>query len=321
MKTRLGLFVGATLALNPLTVRAQDWSWAVIAGAIPNSSSLAVDGGGNAYVNANYGSDGVPSLVKLDPLGNLLWARSSYGGALSAGPGGEVYVAGEMLGGSSSANSFGGLSGGTTNGTSGVIVLANRCTDRGMFLVKFDSTGNALWGQQAMGFGARVGAVGTDQSGNAFVTGSVEYDASFSSRYAVGGNATNGVIISLSQGQTGTYLAKYDPAGNLLWAEDGGGVSLAIDTQGSAYTVGNFSGTLWLDNSTIVTNASGVVTNVPGTLTNLTSSGSTDMSLIKYDPSGKLLWARGLLRIPMNSDTHSENNRTLIRDCRTVVGA
>jgi hypothetical protein len=27
------------------------------------------------------------------------------------------------------------------------------------------------------------------------------------------------------------------------------------------------------------------------------------------------------LRIPMNSDTHSENNRTLIRDCRTVVGA
>ena len=28
-----------------------------------------------------------------------------------------------------------------------------------------------------------------------------------------------------------------------------------------------------------------------------------------------------LVRIPMNSDTHSENNRTLIRDCRTVVGA
>jgi hypothetical protein len=27
------------------------------------------------------------------------------------------------------------------------------------------------------------------------------------------------------------------------------------------------------------------------------------------------------LRIPMNSDTHSGNNRTLIRDCRTVVGA
>jgi len=27
------------------------------------------------------------------------------------------------------------------------------------------------------------------------------------------------------------------------------------------------------------------------------------------------------VRIPMNSDTHSENNRTPIRDCRTVVGA
>src|SRR5215210_2066933 len=75
------------------------------------------------------------------------------------------------------------------------------------------------------------------------------------------------------------FLAKYDPSGNVLWVNQGGGssydegASVAVDSSGNTYVTGSFFGTASF-----------------GT-TNLTSSYDSDIFVVKYDNFGNLAWA------------------------------
>jgi aerobic-type carbon monoxide dehydrogenase small subunit (CoxS/CutS family) len=124
------------------------------------------------------------------------------------------------------------------------------------------------WANHGGGPGDDIGyAIALDAGGNAYVTGSFQGAALF-------GN-TN----LISQGSSDIFIAKYDPAGSLLWARQAGGAGadggfgIALDTNSNCYVTGYFSGSATVGS------------------THLTTTGSYDLFLAKYDTDGNMLWA------------------------------
>lgn len=109
-----------------------------------------------------------------------------------------------------------------------------------------------------------------DAAGNSYVTGR------FSDQ------ATLGSTKLTSNGVTDMFVAKLSPEGKVLWARSGGGSGLDEPTaiardsaSGQLYVVGLFSGQATFDAQTI------------------SSKGSSDLFVAKYDASGVLLWVIG----------------------------
>lgn len=121
-------------------------------------------------------------------------------------------------------------------------------------------------------------SIAVDNSGNVYVTGTfygtVDFDPS-------------GSIAELTSfGQSDVFLAKFDAAGNLIFANnmggvfDDGGYSLALDDLGNVYITGRFSGTAEFDPSANVVN--------------LSSLGGSEIFIAKYDADGNYLYANGI---------------------------
>ncbi|HTB30451.1 MAG TPA: hypothetical protein VK808_00395, partial [Bacteroidia bacterium] len=143
------------------------------------------------------------------------------------------------------------------------------------YLVKYGRSGSVIWAKsgklltnisEAYSF-----SVATDLPGNSIITGWFTGSVTFSS-------------ISLTN--TGRYqisfmIAKYDTGGNILWAQSARvpnitnrsiGYSVATDAEGNIYCTGSFTGdTLIFGIDTVY--------------------GS--FFLIKYNPSGNLIWVKG----------------------------
>lgn len=111
-------------------------------------------------------------------------------------------------------------------------------------------------------------AIAADASGNIYVTGYFSETTSF------------GTTNLVSSGTEDVFVAKYTPAGALLWARRAGGNEydegrgIAVDGSGNVYVTGLFQNTA----------------SFPGT--NLSSSGASDVFIAKYNTQGTLLWAR-----------------------------
>src|SRR5207253_7866717 len=137
-----------------------------------------------------------------------------------------------------------------------------------VFIAKYDSAGNVLWAKQAGGSDFDSGqALAVDTGGNSYLSGVFTGTAGF-----------GGITLSNSGGAH--FLAKYNNAGAVLWAQqvnggpdDGTGV-VAVDAAGNSYYTGWFSGTAAFGN------------------TNLTSSGLDDLFGAKYDTAGHQPWVK-----------------------------
>ena len=252
--------------------------WAKNAGSSEGAHgrSIAVDGSGNCYVTGYYGSSisfgsttltsaGMADIfvVKYDPSGNVIWAKS-FGG-LGADQGmsiavdgvGNSYVTGHFI---SSSSSFGSIT----------LTNAGGTNKNDAFVVKLDISGSVLWAKSAGGTDHEFGRdITVDGNGNSYVTGEfVSSTSSFGST-----NLTNA-------GGTDVFLAKYNASGNLLWAKSAGGTGsdrgtgIGVDGSGNSYISGWFSGVVSFG-STI-----------------LTSAGGADVFVAKYDPSGNEIWAK-----------------------------
>ncbi len=147
--------------------------------------------------------------------------------------------------------------------------------DSDFFLVKYDASGEAAWARRGgtdvfNDFGTAT-AIAPD--GSVYATGFFTGVASFD-----GGQNPDASLTTFSDFDA--FLVKYDAEGDLEWARQAGGVEqdtgreLALDADGNVYLTGGFGGT----------GTFGGVT--------LTSAGSTDAFLAKYDPDGEVVWAR-----------------------------
>jgi hypothetical protein len=124
------------------------------------------------------------------------------------------------------------------------------------------------WAVQAGGSGDDSGRnVAVDATGNIFMYGSF-----------TGTTCRFGSAILTNAGARNSFLAKYNPSGELLWVvhERTTGSAFAngmtLDTSGNVYVTQPFSGRLTIGG------------------TNLTDSGQNDGVVAKYDNSGNVLW-------------------------------
>ena len=145
--------------------------------------------------------------------------------------------------------------------------------DRDVYLCKLDASGNFQW---ALAFGsasADIGhAVAVDTSGNVYCAGEFSDTVDF--------DPGPGVFNLSDASGNGAFVAKFDSAGNFLWAgtlPGGGDNDIAVDSGGNVYCTSAFVGTRDFDPG-------------PGVY-NLTSAGGADAYIVKLDTLGTFQWA------------------------------
>ncbi len=260
------------------------WGWNIGGSTEDSITSLYVDNKGNVYITGRFfntialapgyqltsnGSSDI-FLAKYDTAGNLLWAfniggaGSDEGFSVAVDAQGNVYLTGKFAG----TVDF--------SPTSAAYTLTSK-GGADVFLAKYDASANLLWafnigGNSSNDWGR---SIAIDAQGNVYLTGVFEGTADFDPSITTYNLTSNG--------WQDVFVAKYSPAGNLLWAFNVGGTewdegcALAVDTQGNVYVTGWFWGSADFDPSP--------------TTYNLTSNGNWDMFLAKYDALGNLLWA------------------------------
>ncbi len=286
MKNHYFKFLALFLSLGSTAIFAQTqtWEWAYHAGdhGYESAASVAVDAGGNAYITGSYTSafinfgtfsllnsfSGTSDifLVKLDPSGTVLWAKTFGGADGDQGNSVAVDTSGNVI-----------LTGWFTSPTItfGSTVLTNAgTTSSDLFIAKFNPSGNLIWAKSAGGsINDRGYSVSTDANSNIFVTG-------WYSSPTI--NFGTGVLTNAGSATNDIFLVKYDSSGTALWSKTIGGNNndagnaCAADASGNIYVTGNFV-------SSSINFGTGALTNA--------GSGTNDLFITKYDPLGVSLWS------------------------------
>jgi len=186
-----------------------------------SAKGISIDGNGNVIIicettSTNISFDNVSittnglydfCVVKYDPNGNVIWAKSAGGSSYDFGRGvsidanANIYIVGTF---SSSSIAFG----------SNTLLLSNASSSQqnsDIFIVKYDSNGNVIWAKSAeSGYPEAVEGISTDLSGNVFLSGTFYSSCNF-------GNTQ-----LLNNGPSGTramFIVKLDNNGNVIWAK------------------------------------------------------------------------------------------------------
>jgi hypothetical protein len=153
-----------------------------------------------------------------------------------------------------------------------------------MFLAKFSIDNKiewAKWGGHGFTIGNRV-VVAPD--GRIGVSGEFSHDAVF-------GSGESGETWLGEAGQGAAFLAVYEKNGNLSWARDS-----AADEIGSPSDSATGSGLAFLSDGSVVATGrfqgQAVFGEGSTTETTLQSAGAHNAFLVRYDPDGKVLWAK-----------------------------
>ena len=218
--------------------------------------------GTNTLTNANASSFTDAFLAKFDTNGTNLWARRlgvvashDIASAVALDGAGNVLVAGQSV---------------FTNFNA--VTLTNHGR---IFVAKYNNAGTEQWARKAGGGNAglfdQATAVAADAAGNIYLAGA------FASANAAFDSSTSVTNLGGFDG----FLARYDAAGALTWVRPLGGVTedrangVAVDSAGNAYVVGEFTGTLQLPGTNLIT-------------------GPIDQNafIARFSPAGTVDWAR-----------------------------
>lgn len=243
----------------------------VFAGAIDFDPGIGAN-----ILTSNGGFTGDVFVAKYDASGNFVWAFNIGGVNFSVSfPSIVVDNASDIL---VTGSLYGTID---FDPGAGVSNLASGIGVQDAIVAKYSSSGNYMWAFSFGGGPIQTSGVSitTDLNTDVIVTGFLGGTADF--------DPGVGTYNLSSQGNNSSdvFLAKYSNSGNFLWAFNIGdfntgsqGRSVVTDAIGNIYMTGDLSGT-----------------NVdfdPGVNTNsLTSLGTTDIFLSKYDGNGNYLWA------------------------------
>ena len=175
-------------------------------------------------------------LVRYDTAGHARWVAggghltisgepvaTDWGMAVATGLDGSVYVTGQYDSTTTFADSTFGWYG------------------EQIFLAKYDSSGNAIWGRSTYGGVGRqfVNDVATDAEGNCFLTGGI-----------YPGSTAFGSVVLTSSSSGEVYLMEYDSSGNAVrgatstggspYGEGGPYGSITVDCSENIYVAGEF---------------------------------------------------------------------------------
>jgi len=257
---------------------AEDFGYSVITDVAGNSyitghfwGTVDFDPGAGTFNLTSSGSYEI-FIQKLDPSGNLLWAKQTGGTSGENAYSITLDVSGNIL--------TTGRFSGTTDfdpGAGTYNLTAAGLSDA--FVQKLDPSGNLLWAKQLGGTDDDYAlSVTTDAGGNSYTTGYFYGTADF--------DPGAGILNLTSAGNRDIYIVKLDPQGNLEWVRQTAGVlddfswCIHASAAGSIYITGFFFGTLDFD---------------PGAgVSNLTAYGASDVFIQKLDASGNFVWAKQL---------------------------
>ena len=211
------------------------WQWAVSAGG--SGHGIAVDSSGNAYVTGNFmgvatfGSTNLTSsgateifIAKLSNDGLWQWAVSAGGSGYDLGLGiavdssGNAYVTG-MIDGTVTLGSINLTSYGETD----------------IFIAKLSSSGLWQWAVNAGSSFAEYGnGIAVDSSGNAYVTGRFQSNATFGDTSLVSNGGYDAFIVKVSSIGTWQWVVKVGDSSYDV------GSGIAVHSSGNTYVTGGF---------------------------------------------------------------------------------
>lgn len=274
--TKLCLLAALLLPLC-ITLSAQtgpDWLWVSSAGGDGGSlypTSICVDASENTFVSGAYtgtvviGSTSLTSsggldlfVAKLDSEGNWLWAVPALSGGMDDSATGICC--------DDNGNCF--LTGYFSNTIQFGDIQLTSAGSQDVFVAKLGAGGNWLWAVRAGGdFYDKGLGVSRDASGNVYICGAFDNQASFGSSDLT------------SNGEADAFAAKLDPAGNWLWAAGGGGADndyaygISAHSDGDSYITGFIYGNSIFGSCDV------------------SSIGGIDVFVAKLNTSGNFLWA------------------------------
>lgn len=239
------------LLSGTLHAQAMAYQWMKQFGGVGDEDARAVvqDMGGNSYVTGSFmgtvdfdpgpgtlnltaaaGSD--PFVVKLDPMGNLVWARqfsgsdNEAGTAIALDPWGNVLTAGTYKG--------------TTDFDPGPGTL--NLTNPGTFsayVAKLTPAGNLIWARGITGtLEQQPNALAADTAGGVLTVGSFTGTTDF--------DPGAGLQNKTSAGSGDIFVQRLDSAGAFTWVTAIGAAgqdaahSIHVNTDGSSYVCGEF---------------------------------------------------------------------------------
>jgi uncharacterized repeat protein (TIGR01451 family) len=253
--------------------------------------SIAVDNAGNVYSCGfftdttdfdpglgvyNLGSTNYYTsnayISKLDASGNFVWAKKigdgeNYAFSIAVEPSsGIVYLTGKFSG----TCDF--------DPGAGVVNIVSAGSED-IFLLKLDVAGNFMWAKSIGSTGLdRGNALVIDPAGFIVATGRFQNTVDF--------DPGAGTTSFVSAGSDDAFTAKFDTAGNFIWAKHIGGNfeeygnAITTDDSSNYYVTGLYNGTTNFD---------------PGaTNYTLTTLGYEDVFIAKYDPAGNFVWLKNI---------------------------
>ena len=244
--------------------------------AIDNSNNIHIVGRfegtvdfdpGSGIMNISSAGSFDAFIVKLNSLGNIIWAKTvggigfEYGNSIGVDGNGNVYVAGNFT----STADF--------NPGTALFNLSAAGTD--IYILKLSPSGDFVWVKQMVGNLASYGSGIVVHSTNVYYTGwfwgTVDFDPGSGVSSFTSLNNKRDIVI-----------AKLNTTGELLWTkqiggnDDDEGNAITVDNDGNVYTTGFF-------NLTVDFN--------PGAGVNNLTAGDYDVFIVKLDASGNYLWA------------------------------
>jgi hypothetical protein len=232
------------------------------------TGTLDIDPGPGTFTVNTNGIEDI-AISKVDPDGNLIWAKTIGSTGLEWVDGITLDISGNVFIIGSFSNTM------DLDPGPGTFTLSSLNASR--FVLKLDPSGNFIW---AKNFGGPTSfglyGITTDATGDVYVTGyftnTVDFDP----------GPTSFTLTALSQD---IYVSKLSASGNFLWAKKIGDIgnefayTITTDASNNILFTGKFQNTVDFDPG-------------PGTFT--LSAASEDIYLCKLDPAGNFLMAKSI---------------------------
>ena len=242
-------------------------------------NGVRVDGTGNVFVTgtfygqADFGAFRLTSagysdafVVKLDPTGNTVWAKSWGGANQDIGSDIAIDTAGNVISVGSSSIPY------STNPNDGWIENASE-------LRKYSPTGAAVWSQTIAGPTGGAYGVTTDAAGNIYVcgrfSGTVDFNTDPRKTNRVSGNYGSSYVLKLTSSGSFGWVSSF--ATRTTTATYGSAMTIndiAVDTAGNVVVGGNFQGQIDFDPSSSIDYRLSDTRRVNGFVVKLASNGS-----------------------------------------------
>lgn len=284
MKTLLS-FSLFLIMFYPAMGQVPNWVWANNATGLRSEegNAVAVDKQGNVLITGFYddlssgpytidiGSTTLTSkggvdifVAKYNSAGQLLWAKTIGGvgedrsTGIATDAAGNVYVCGYFNSATIYCDS----------------ISANTTAGFNVFVCKYNSSGAIEWINTAGGSSADYCySITVEPNGIGYLTGMFK-----SPTLSFGNINLNNQYATFS---AKLFIAKFNPTGNWVWAKtlsDGvsSGNGICLGRNADLFLTGSYSGTAVFDTTTI------------------TSNGSKDIFIARYDTSGNTLWVKGI---------------------------